>query len=147
MGFHGVNIDSGFVERIQALENGGLGILVGAGAVTDCLARSNGATGIQIQKGVATTNIAILNGGVGISVRHGVVQNNTSAANGASGIKSEGSALILGNRVFGNSGLGLNLNQDDLNAVSGYTDNVIEGAVTGGQAIGCSVIDGSQICP
>ncbi len=151
MGFHGVNIDSGFVERIQALENGGLGILVGAGAVTDCLARSNGATGIQIQKGVATTNIAILNGGVGISVRHGVVQNNTSAANGASGIKSEGSALILGNRVFGNSGLGLNLNQDDLNAVSGYTDNVIDGVVTDStgeaQPIGCNLVGGNLVCP
>ena len=42
MATHGVNINSGFVEGIQALENRGVGIRVGEGAVTDCLARSNG---------------------------------------------------------------------------------------------------------
>ena len=146
MGFHGVNIESGLVEGIQALENGGFGILVGAGAVTDCLARSNSATGIQIGKGVATTNIAILNGSVGIWVREGVAQDNVSAGNGASGIKSDGSALILGNRVSGNSGDALNLDSDT-GGVSGYADNVLEGVVTLGQAIGCNLIDGSQICP
>ena len=146
MGFHGVNIDSGLVEGIQAQFNGGLGILVGAGAVTDCLARNNGATGIRIGKGVATTNIALLNGSVGIWVREGVAQNNVSESNGSSGIRSEGSALILGNRVTGNSGDALNLDSET-GGVSGYADNVIEGVVTLGQPIGCNLIDGSQVCP
>ena len=146
MGFHGVNIDSGLVEGIQALENGGFGIRVGAGGVTDCLARSNSSKGIGIGKGVATTNIAVLNGTDGIAVREGVAQNNVSESNGASGIKSEGSALILGNRVTGNSGDALNLDSET-GGVSGYADNVVEGVVTLGQAIGCNLIDGSQICP
>ena len=146
MGFHGVNIDSGLVEGIQALENGGFGIRVGAGGVTDCLARSNSSKGIGIGKGVATTNIAVLNGTDGIAVREGVAQNNVSQSNGASGIRSEGSALILGNRVSGNSGDALNLDSET-GGVSGYADNVVEGVVTLGQAIGCNLIDGSQICP
>ena len=146
MGFHGVNIDSGLVEGIQAQFNGGFGIRVGAGVVTDCLARNNGAKGIGIGKGVATTNIALSNGTDGIGVREGVAQNNVSESNGASGIRSEGSALILGNRVSGNSGDALNLDSET-GGVSGYADNVIEGVVTLGQAIGCNLIDGSQICP
>ena len=144
MGFTGVNVDSGLVEGIQALENKGFGIRVGAGAVTDCLARENGETGIGITKGVATTNIAVLNSGNGIEVGNGVAQNNTSAGNGGDGIVSVGSALILGNRVTNNSGGGLNLIFGD---VSGYADNVINGTVAGGRAIGCNLIDGVQICP
>ncbi len=146
MGSHGVNVDSGLVEGIQALENGGPGIAIGEGVIADCLARSNAGTGIEIGKGVATTNIAVLNGGDGIEVRNGVARNNTSAGNDGDGIGSEGSALILGNRVINNSGAGLNLVSESA-GVSGYTDNVINGTVTGGQAIGCNLIDGSQICP
>ena len=146
MGLHGVNLDSGFVEGIQALENRGFGIRVEAGAVTDCLARENGETGIGIGRGVATTNTAVLNSGDGIEVRNGVVRNNVSAGNGGDGIRSEGSALILGNRVSNNSGAALNLTPE-LAGVSGYGDNVINGTVTGGQAIGCNLIDGGQICP
>ena len=87
-----------------------------------------------------------------------------------SSVRSDGrkrqrrSALILGNRVINNSGAGLNL-IPELDGVSGYADNVIDGVVTddagnvqpqpigcngtvtGGQAIGCNLIDGSLICP
>ena len=147
MGLDGVNIDSGLVEGIQARRNRGFGIRVGAGAVTDCLARQNGETGIRIGKGIATTNIALSNGGDGIELRDGVAQNNTSESNGGDDIGSEGSALILGNRVSDNSGAALNLIPDEDGGDSGYADNVIEGTVTGGQAIGCNLIDGSQVCP
>ncbi len=146
MGFHGVNIESGLVEGIQARSNGGFGIRVVEGAVTNCLALANSATGIGIGKGVATTNIASSNGGDGIGVREGVAQNNVSNSNDGSGIRSEGSALILGNRVSGILGDALNLDSDT-GGVSGYADNVIEGVVTLGQPIGCNLIDGSQICP
>ncbi len=145
MGLHGVNIDSGLVERIQARRNKGWGIRVGEGVVSDCLARENGA-GIGIRKGVATTNIAVLNSGDGIEVRNGVARNNVSAANDGAGIGSEGSALVLGNRVTGDPGRALNLSPE-AGGVSGYADNVIEGVVTLGQPIGCNLIDGSQICP
>jgi len=146
MGFAGVKIDFGLVEGIQALENGGPGIVMGEGVIADCVARENAGTGIELEKGVAAANIAVLNGGDGIKVRNGVARNNTSAGNDGDGIVSEGSALILGNNVTNNSGAGLNLVSES-GGVSGYTGNVINDTVTGGQAIGCNLIDGSQICP
>ena len=147
MGRDGVLLRSGFVEGIQALQNGRAGIFVREGAVTNCLARDNGATGIGIRTGVATTNVATFNDGDGIGVRSGVARNNVSNGNGGDGIGSEGSALVLGNRITDNSGAALKLIPDEDGGVSGYADNVIEGTVTGGQQMGCNLIDGSQICP
>ena len=148
MGGDGVELRSGFVEGVQALGNKRSGILVGEGAVTDCLAENNFQTGIVIGTGVATINVARLNRGDGIEVREGgVARNNVSESNGGDGIESRAKALIMGNRVRDNSGAALNLIPEQAGDVSGYADNVIEGAVTGGQPIGCNLIDGDQICP
>ncbi len=147
MGLRGVLLRSGFVEGIQALQNTRSGIFVREGAVTNCLARDNGETGIGIRTGVATANVATFNGGDGIAVRSGVVRNNVSTSNSGNGIRSEGSALVLGNRITDNSGAALSLIPDEDGGDSGYSDNVIEGTVTGGQPIGCNLIDSSQICP
>ena len=146
MGRNGVNVNSGLVEGIQALRNKSFGIRVGEGAVTNCLAQTNFGTGIGLGKGVAASNIASFNGGDGMNVRDGVVRNNVIESNLGDGIVSEGSAVILGNQVSSNSGTALNLTPE-LDGVSGYADNVIEGAVTDGQTIGCNLIDGIQICP
>ena len=114
MGFHGVNIDSGLVEGIQAQFNGGFGIRVGAGVVTDCLARNNGAKGIGIGKGVATTNIALSNGTDGIGVREGVrivsgrVEGVRALENGETGI-SLGSGIVRGCLAESNGGFGINV--------------------------------------
>ena len=47
MGSAGVSIQSGRVEGVRALQNGGNGIRFGRGIVRGCLAQSNGTTGIS----------------------------------------------------------------------------------------------------
>ena len=146
MGAEGVNITSGRVEGVRALENGENGIAVGDGIVRGCLAELNGVGGISLttsttSESVVEHSIALSHGVFGgINVRGGVVRGNASDS-----IFVRGSAL-LGNWI----GTGL-----ILGVSSGYADNVADGVAGFGfedgfsqaQPIGCNLFDGNLVCP
>ena len=137
MGSGGVQIDSGRVEGIRALENGGRGI--GArGIVTRCFAQLNGEFGIAVFDGIVEHSFALFNSTFGIAVVGGVARGNASD----SIFVNDGA--LLGNWIE---------NELELLNFSGYADNVIDGVVTDNagevqpQPIGCNLIDGNLVCP
>ena len=123
MGGHGVRMlgEGTMVERINAVSNGGPGIVVGSGSVVDSFAHlnasgaaiiglivrnsisTNNSFGIFIRPGgVATGNVAGFNAGGGISVTQGTAVNNTSNNNGDYGIDAQCPGAVVGNTTTGN---------------------------------------------
>lgn len=103
MGGHGIRMlgDGTVVERVQSVENGGPGIVVGAGSVIDSFASQNGSgasvVGLVVRGTVATNNV------FGIFIRPGGVgTGNSATANGATGISTTCPAVLVGNTSTGN---------------------------------------------
>lgn len=123
MGGHGIRLigNGTVVERVQALSNGGPGIVVGEGSVIDSIVRSNGAGaalvgtivrnciatnnvfGIFVRPGgVAIGNVAAYNSVGGISVNQATAANNTAYNNGDYGFDGVCPGVLVGNTAVGN---------------------------------------------
>lgn len=171
---------SGFdvvVERVQVIDNGGTGILLGGrnGVVRNCLSASNDLAGIFngsatpsegtltegnvvrdngddgiTGSGMVRNNVVVGNGNVGISTGQAVVEGNTVRANDGDGIFVVGATLVLDNVVVGNGGYGV----QGFSSFS-YRGNMILGntqgtvIVSSGTALdtGGNACNGSLVCP
>ena len=139
MGGHGILLNNGIVDNVQAWSNGKDGI-------------------ISFNKSMVTRSLAILNGRTGILANQGVVNGNTAMSNGNSGIAGNG-IVVTQNSAIQNWWWGLELLGD-----SGYFGNVLSvnnydpststwGAqVVGGQSLGKNACDpgpggGATPCP
>jgi hypothetical protein len=123
MGGHGIRMlgDATTVVNVQALMNGGPGIVVGEGSVIDSVAKLNGSGsaivgsivrgctsnnnvfGIFVRPGgVAEGNSANNNAGGGISLSNASATGNTANNNGDYGIDASCPGTLIGNTAFGN---------------------------------------------
>jgi hypothetical protein len=120
MGGHGIRMlgDGTVVERVNAVSNGGPGIVVGEGSVIDSVAKLNASgaaiVGLIVRGCISSNNI------FGIFIRPGGVgMGNTASFNAAGGI-SVNNATATGNTAYSNGDYGI--------------DGVCPGVITGNTA-------------
>ena len=110
MGGHGIRLigNGTVVERVQAVSNGGPGIVVGMGSIIDSVAAFNGSgaavVGLIVRGTVARNNV------FGIFIRPGGVATGNSAINNAgTGLSVQCPAVVVGNSTT-NNGTDLQVN-------------------------------------
>ena len=103
MGGHGVRLigNGTAVERVNAVSNGGPGIVVGLGSIVDSVARFNGSgaavVGLIVRGTIATNN------SFGIFIRPGgVATGNSATFNAATGLSVQCPAVVVGNTTANN---------------------------------------------
>lgn len=103
MGAHGVRLigNGTAVERVNAVSNGGPGIVVGLGSIIDSVARFNGSgaavVGLIVRGTIATNN------SFGIFIRPGgVATGNSATFNAATGLSVQCPAVVVGNTTSNN---------------------------------------------
>ena len=77
-----------------------------SGLIENNIVKLNAAVGIALISGSTRGNVVEDNGGVGISQSLGAIESNTVVSNDQAGIAG-GNIHVLGNYIFGNSGLGI----------------------------------------
>jgi hypothetical protein len=103
MGSHGIRmIGVGtIVERVQAISNGGPGIVVGAGSVIDCVAMQNGMATAVV--GLIVRGTLAMNNVFGIFIRPGgVASGNVATFNALTGMTVQCPAVVVGNTTTNN---------------------------------------------
>ena len=145
MGSNGIGISGGRVYRIQAIANGGAGIVAsGDSLVSECISRGNAASGLTVG-GTTMNNIIEGNLGDGI-VGSGAITGNVVRSNGnngifANGIFVSGAALISGNVVeFNHTGILANCPANIIgNQVDSNSNNIASDIFT--QGVGCLLVN------
>jgi hypothetical protein len=98
MGRFGVNLDGCqqcAVEKVNASNNGSIGILIGRGRLSDNTAFFNGVRGLQNAGGPLLNNYAAGNGAIGIIANcPGTVIGNVTEFNGTQGLFINGSGCV-----------------------------------------------------
>jgi hypothetical protein len=110
MGGHGIRMmgNGTVVERVQAVSNGGPGIVVGQGSIIDSAAMFNGSGAAVV--GLIVRGTVAMNNVFGIFIRPGgVATGNSAIANAATGLSVQCPAVIVGNSTF-NNGTNVQLN-------------------------------------
>lgn len=110
MGFHGVRLigNGTVVERVNAVSNGGPGIVVGLGSIIDSVAMFNG-TGASVV-GLIVRGTVATNNAFGIFIRAGgVATGNSATFNAATGLSVQCPAVVVGNTTS-NNGTNLQVN-------------------------------------
>jgi len=155
MGSDGIWLSGGhgLVEKIHAVNNGGIGINVSvASIVSSCVAYGNSSYGISLYDGIVSGNTVKYNDDDGIHVDHtGTVTGNNVIGNKGYGIFAEKEGtVVLRNSVSGNTGFGLRLGP-----ANGYANNVLTNnnggnanpQVLGGIEIGTNLCGSDTTCP
>lgn len=155
--------DFAVVSNLRVLDCGGDGLALGQSArVSDVTARGNGGVGIAARvsgfdsgASVITRSISTENGGDGIEAS-GTILDNVVQDNGGDGIEGEGGdAVIRGNTIVDNTGVGIRSNFGTCTAgeAYAYSQNLISsnlgGTVVGDciQEIGENVCNTNTTCP
>jgi hypothetical protein len=110
MGGHGIRMmgNGTVVERVQAVSNGGPGIVVGMGSIIDSVATFNGAGAAVV--GLIVRGTVAMNNVFGIFIRPGgVATGNSAIANAGTGLSVQCPAVVVGNSTS-NNGTNVQLN-------------------------------------